>query len=810
MKKIFSCLIFLLLSIISNAQLLQGRLIDSLTKTPLPYSNVLIKNIKDSTISCVLTNEKGEFKINIKSIGNFKLVAGSMGYKEKIVLMNNIKNNEVYKIGDINLTQKTYQLNEANITYNKNYIEQKFDRKVFNITDNKTAAARTIFDILRTLPGVVVDENGGVKYKGTEATIYIDDQPSEYLYPKIEMIPVENISKIELIDAAMQTGGSGRGGIINIKHRTVTNDGFSGLAKTNLGTIEFKNIDESDNFLNLNYKKKKITFFNNCFYQNDLQSFIKKTENQVSSFLIPSYQNIYNNTKFNQQIYGDFIGAFFTPSLKTKMYLGVGFFNNNYKYPWYETFSEMNTVNNETINDYNSSGNADNTQINKGINFALKHVIDTNDTYIRILASYKINNNDNNTNTIFDYNIINSAPVDSIYNYSDRKDEISKRFSCTIFYNRTISKNTRWNLNYNNTIIFNGFSKNNHYLFNDLYLPQCREDNSNTQQHNLSWHIGTQLKKWKIDGGINFSDSYIKGNYIRYREDNSDTILYINKNYFRALPSATIAFDINDTEEVKLTCSQTSKFPIFSNLSDYIDKYNPYYWSSGNSDLKPVDIYSIYLGYSYNKDKWNATVEGFFDYTNNEVTSIHYPLSSLLILSKPENIAKVSSNGVDFSTWFMVTSKLNFSLSSSLFYTNYNTTALKNTASFFNLPVSDLIKTQFGYYIKCNMEYKIKKYYVMFYANYNSKELTYDGYNKAWINSSFSISRKILKDKLSVSIDVDNIFDDMVDHGSYSDNFGIINNIRTYDSKYKRLYSITIQYNFRKGDRGTKDYKISG
>ena len=50
----------------------------------------------------------------------------------------------------------------------------------------------------------------------------------------------------------------------------------------------------------------------------------------------------------------------------------------------------------------------------------------------------------------------------------------------------------------------------------------------------------------------------------------------------------------------------------------------------------------------------------------------------------------------------------------------------------------------------------------------------------------------------------------MVEHGSYSDNFGIINNIRAYDSKYKHICSITIQYSFRKGDRGTKDYKISG
>lgn len=806
-KKIFVC-IFFVISLTSKSQYLQGRLIDSITKTPLPYSNVLIKKLNDSLIGGILTNEKGEFKINAKSNDDIKLVAGSLGYKLKTILLNNLEKSKTNNLGEIALAQDSYQLVETNVEVNRNFMEQKFDRKVFNISNEKTAAVRTIFDLLRTLPGIVVDEEGNVRYKGTSATIYVDDQPSEFLYPKIDMIPVENITKIELIDAAMQTGGNGRGGIINIKYKTVSNDGFSGLVKIDPGTIKYQNFDESENFLNINYKKKNITFLNNCSYGNNLQSFISKTENQINTFQLPSSQNVNNNAKFEQQIFYDFIGTLFTPSEKTRMYLGTGLFNNSYNYPWEESFLESNNVNDGVLNSHNSIGNTDVIQLNKGINFSLRHIIDTNDTYLRVFASYKIDNQDDNKNTFFYYHIINSALADSIYNYSDKKNDISKQFSCTVFYNQTVSKNTRWNLSYNNTTI-KEVSKNNNYLFNKLNLPQSRIDNSNTQRHDLSWHIGTKLKKWKLDGGINFSDSYINGNYVRYKEDNSDTVLKINKNYLRILPSATIAYIINDTEEVKLTFSQTSKFPYFSDLSDYIDKLNPYYWSSGNSALKPEDIYSIYLGYSYNKDKWNATAEGFFNYNNNAVARVSYPLSSLLVLSKPENIAKVSEYGVDLSTWFMVTSKFNFSLSSSLFYTNYNIRALKNSASFYNLPLTDLVKTQFGYYIKYNMEYKIKEFSTMFYLNYNSKELTYDGYNKAWINSSFSISRKFLKDKLTASMGIYNIFDDMIDHGTYSNNFGIISNTRTYDSIYKRLYSMSIQYTFRQGDRGTKDYKIS-
>ena len=254
MKKILIISIFLIISIpaISQTMEITGIIADSVTKKPLPYGNVVIKNSKDSIIKVILTNEAGEFKIrNLQYKTGIYLLAKYLGYKDKKIELAPNKNNKI-NTGSIFLAVVATKINETTITGTVKYMEQKFDRKVFNINDAKTAAARTIFDLLKTLPGVVVDDEGIVRYKGAEAAIYIDDQPSDYLYPKIEMIPVENITKIELIDAAMQTGGSGRGGIINIKYKIVRDDGLSGLAKTNSGTIEFQNIDKSKNFLNLN------------------------------------------------------------------------------------------------------------------------------------------------------------------------------------------------------------------------------------------------------------------------------------------------------------------------------------------------------------------------------------------------------------------------------------------------------------------------------------------------------------------------------------------------------------------------------
>lgn len=49
----------------------------------------------------------------------------------------------------------------------------------------------------------------------------------------------------------------------------------------------------------------------------------------------------------------------------------------------------------------------------------------------------------------------------------------------------------------------------------------------------LSIRLGTQLKKWKFDFGLNMEDQYINGSYRRVDEFGKDSTRFINKNYFK-------------------------------------------------------------------------------------------------------------------------------------------------------------------------------------------------------------------------------------------------------------------------------------
>ena len=350
-------------------------------------------------------------------------------------------------------------------------------------------------------------------------------------------------------------------------------------------------------------------------------------------------------------------------------------------------------------------------------------------------------------------------------------------------------------------------SSNKHYIYDELSLPKSQFANSFNQTHDLSFRIGTKFKRWIFDGGVTLSGEFINGNHFRHNSDGKDTVLSVKTHYVKILPSATIAYEVTNSSEIKLTLSKTADFPYFSQLSNYTDKTDLYSWNSGNSKLKPVDFYSAYLGYTFNKEKLNISAECFFNYTNNDIVSVSTPVSALVTLSRPENISQNTNTGIDLSVWYMLNNMLNFSLSASIFHSYYNTESLKNIAEEYGLPIENIVRQQFGYHIKYSMEFNIKGFYTMLYVNYFGRELTFDGYNKGYLNSSFSISKKFFNNKLRITLGVNNLFDSLIDHGSYSNNFGMTSVVKISGYRYGPDCFVSIQYNFRYGDRGTKDLK---
>lgn len=795
----------------SHTFYLHGVLTDSLSKEALPFGNVFVRNAKDSIISGVLTDEKGNFTLKkIPIQPGLYLQVRYFGYNEKKVEIPSSGRIAV-EMGTIALSQDMFKLKEATVVGTTHYMVQKFDRQVYNMSDNRIASARSVLDLLRTLPGVVVDERGNIRYKGAPATIYVDDQPVSFMYSNIEMIPVSLVKKIELIDASMYNGASGQGGIINFKLKPATTDGLSGIASIDASTINLSRADQFKGFINLNYKIGKLTFFDN-YSETDQRQYQNQT---ATGFL--NYDTLYqtnsasHNTSTLRQFF-DFAGVQIQPGEQTQWIIGGGLSG---------TYIQSH-IWNTSYQTYASSNSPFDAYISAGSSLVKLHGMNLGSWYMHNFSEnkklrggfnfehYSSPGNDDGINYTYQY--LNALPTDSISDLIQKRREIRDELNLYLIYINVINSHIQWNVGINSYTRFRQIDDDEVYDNGMPDWPLSRYTNGRPQTHTLFWKLGTSIKRWKLSGGLNLQYDKISADYIRYQITNADTVMHFDRTYLHLLPSVTISFMIDSLQNIKLTYTRSITSPNYSyfDLCNFINRSNPRNWSQGNPDLKAISLHNIYLGYTYSKEKFNFSTETFFSLTNNDLFYVNYPYSSTIWLTIPENIARNSSLGVDFDSWVMLNETIDFAVSSSLSHTYINASSLSSQLQALGLSDNNLKKKDFGFNVKFNTNVRLNPSLSgMLYVNYFSREITFEGYSYGYINSSASLTKRCFNDKLLLTVGVNNLFDNFLNHGSYMDYAGVTQTTLQGSSDFKRNYFISLQYKFKQGDRGTKDYKTN-
>lgn len=711
------------------------------------------------------------------------------------------------ELGTIFLNPDIKKLAPFEVTGIVSRIERKFDKTVYRIDEATTAASLTIYDLLRTLPGVSVEDGGVIIYKGVSPAIYVDNTPAQLLYPNLLAIPVDRVEKVELIDASMRRGGTGNGGIINIKLIKITNDGLSGVLSTKPATISFQNIDESSQLVNFNYKKKKNTFVSNTNLntrndQFDYRSISTSFNNPIISDSVITTSNISNNkSQFN---FSECFGYIYQLNENTKFTYSIsGSYSKDRSSSLTESIQRnesTNSIRNSIFNNSESKWSEPSGSI--GINYW--HQIDTNDQYIEANLFYALFGGKRISNSTQYIEYLNSEFIDSLSNidaYSNNRNP--QNLFLDFLYNKPLTKNTRFNIYYS---IENQFHQKNQirvFENNNLDILKNKDDNYLDINQIVSLRLGTEYKKWKWDAGINIEDQYIRGSYQRVDEFYQDSTRLIQKNYFKFLPSFVIGYLINDEEELKLSGSITSDYLNFYDLQDFIYKDN-LKWYSGNSDLKPPKNYSLYFGYSFSKDNWNGAVDFFYSYSNNYNRPVVVQISEVITLNKQYNIAEVNKIGANFSFWFRI-KKFSVSIYSKCYFQKYNINNLKVIALELNMPYTTPDEIHFNYNIYASLSYKIKKFTAQSNVLYFGKQYNELGSLNGHLNITFSVNYKFLKDKLHLGVGAKNLLRNLYKNISNRNSFGIISISESNGYAYQPSLYVSARYDLNFGGRNTEN-----
>ncbi len=198
LKKYIFILLNLTISISTSAQTItfEGTVKDSL-QNPLSYTNIIAKP-KDVTknMSFAITDEEGRYRLELSKNKRYMISISYLGY-EKIE----------FEITPIQNTIKNFVLKEAKNQLDEVVIELpvtvKQDTIIYNTDKFINGSERKLKNVLKKLPGVEVDKNGGVTVQGKKVTKLLVDGKKFFgggTKLGVENIPANAVDKVEVID----------------------------------------------------------------------------------------------------------------------------------------------------------------------------------------------------------------------------------------------------------------------------------------------------------------------------------------------------------------------------------------------------------------------------------------------------------------------------------------------------------------------------------------------------------------------------------------------------------------------------------
>lgn len=753
MKKIFLFLTLLFSAYINSQEnnlTISGKIIDSDFNTPLEYATISIYDSKkQNLINGVISDNSGFFSIELtKGLYDLKIEYISFETKtlEKIDVQNSID------LGIISLSINENLLDEIEVIGEKTEIEIKLDKTVYNIGKDLTLKGSSVSDVLDNLPSLEVDIDGNVSLRGNQSVrILINGKPSGLVgissNDALKQFPSESVEKVEVITSpSARYNAEGTAGIINIVLRKNKLAGLNGSASLNLGDPRRVGIST-----NLNFRTKKISLFGNIGdnstkyingFKNETEYFTAREKN---NFL---YENGERNSERNSNYYNGGIEYFFNE--KTSF---VASFVNNSS----DGLTNTSNLIDQTFDNINSLSERleDENEIDENKEFSFNFSKKFNDKGHELTIDYQ----KEKSFEIESSSILNSKLKPIYERYLSEKittDENQNSELYKIDYVLPIGEEGQFEA---------GFRRSNQHQKID-YLVE-KEDNLGNyiSDNNLS---NTLLYNEKVNayytqyGNKKNNFSFLLG--LRFEESITNVTQVINrdntkKKYNDLFPTLNLALELKEDETITLGYNRRIRrarsyfinpFPSRSSITNIFQ---------GNPNIEPTYSNGIDLGYL--KRFSQTTINGsiYFRKSTGEFTFITESTGESVLVNgnlvpvirrTPINLASNSQTGVEFNV-------------------NYTQSKLWRVRGNINFFESDLKGEYNGVvYDSKNFSWSggLNNYLKIFSSvdwqtslSYRAPQKTAVSNRKARISSNTALSKDLMKDKLTLTFKVNDIFE---------------------------------------------------
>lgn len=214
-----------------------GTVVDAASGRPLASANVTLRSLADSArVVRGQTGAEGRFRLPAAA-GRWMLQASSIGHaplRREV----DVAAGAPTDVGTLRLATAAVLLEGLEATTERSTVIVAPDRTIYSTRDMPVAQGGVATDVLRSVPELEVDANGGVQLRGSTPAIYVNGRPApmqgESLEQFLQQFPADRIERIEVIpNPSARFEAEGSGGIVNIVLKTNVDLGLSGSVFTN-------------------------------------------------------------------------------------------------------------------------------------------------------------------------------------------------------------------------------------------------------------------------------------------------------------------------------------------------------------------------------------------------------------------------------------------------------------------------------------------------------------------------------------------------------------------------------------------------
>jgi outer membrane receptor protein involved in Fe transport len=656
MKKLFTLITITALAItFATAQVvapvkgngkITGSIIDTETNLPVEFANVALIDPKTGKpVDGAVADAKGKFTIVKIAAGTYHVAISFIGYETKTIENVDLTDKKNIELGTIKLPSEAKVLSEIIVEGQKQLIEERVDRTVYNAENDKTTAGGDATDVLRRVPLLSVDLDGNVSLRGnSNLRVLINNKPSiiaaSSVADALKQIPADQIKSVEVITSpSAKYDAEGSSGIINIITKKNTLQGATlgvdlgtGLRGSNLG-------------LNGSYRKGKMGFslgghgragYNiNGAFINDQVTLNKLTRQEAETRR--------NDFGGRYQLGWDYdINKL--NSLTASARIG-GRNGTNYQDGLTSTTFLNNIITSSSLRDVKTVDNNNNLDVN----LDYTRLFEKPQKEFSISSQYSRNNRTNDFfNTIYGLN------EDIFQRRKNENESYNEEATLQLDYQTPIQKNQL--IEFGAKHINRKVSSDFRYLQADgpdgEFLPSLNIGQSgnifNYNQNVTGSYVSYTLNlnnSYSIKAGTRYEHTTITANFQNPTEGENPTI----PSYGNVVPSINLSKKLKGGNTLKAAYNRRIQRPSIQFLNPNIQNPNPFSETIGNPELEPELTDNYELSYSTFIKGSSINVSSFIRNTSGAIQSLREVVRDSVIRTTYVNLGIENAYGLSLN-----------------------------------------------------------------------------------------------------------------------------------------------------------------